>query len=372
MALVAASLSILGGQAVQARRIVDGFADDPDVDCRFVPIDPTPRGAFARLRDLKYIRTLATQLCYWPLLFRQLRAVDVVHVFSASYTSFLLAPLPAIAVARLLRRPVVLNYHSGEAEDHLRRSWFARHVLRTWVDQIVVPSPYLAEVFARAGLRADVVPNVIDPDRFPFRARVPLRPRLLSTRNLEPLYNVACTLRAFARVQREHPEASLTLVGSGSAEPALRALATRLGLRHVEWVGRVAPADMPRHYAEADIYVQTPDIDNMPLSVLEAFCSGLPVVATRIGGVPVLLTDGVHGLLAPGGDDEAVAGAILRVLREPDLARARAAAARERCDAFTWGRVRDRWVACYRSVGHSGTSHSPGMAARVSPEDRQA
>src|SRR4030095_380230 len=100
---------------------------------------------------IKYVRTIATQLWYWPLLLRELRRANVVHAFAASYTSFLLAPLPAVLVARLLGKPVVLNYHSGEAPDHLRRSAIARFVLRRLVDVNVVPSPFLGDVFRSFG-----------------------------------------------------------------------------------------------------------------------------------------------------------------------------------------------------------------------------
>ena len=134
------------------------------------------------------------------------------------------------------------------------------------------------------------------------------------------MYNVACTLRAFRRVQDKYPDATLTLVGSGSEDQALRRLAAELNLQHVRFAGRVAPSDIHRYYADADIYLQTPDIDNMPSSVLEAFASGCPVVATHAGGVPAILTDRVHGLLVPCGDAERTAEAVCRVIDDPVLA----------------------------------------------------
>src|SRR5687767_2745942 len=121
VAIVVASLRILGGQAVQAQRMVDGWNGDPAVEAWIVPVNPIPARPFDRLLAIKYVRTLVTQLWYWPLLFRELRRADVVHIFSASYSSFLLAPLPAFLVAKALRKAVVLNYRSGEAPDHLRR-----------------------------------------------------------------------------------------------------------------------------------------------------------------------------------------------------------------------------------------------------------
>ncbi|HVZ19895.1 MAG TPA: glycosyltransferase family 4 protein [Vicinamibacterales bacterium] len=350
VAIVAASLRILGGQAVQAQRLLDAWRADPAVTAWLVPINPVPPAPFDRLLRIKFVRTLATQAWYWPLLLRELRRADVVHVFSASYTSFLLSPLPAVLVARALGKPVLLNYHSGEAPDHLAGSGIARFVLRHLVDLNVVPSAFLQGVFATFGIPARVVSNVVDLDRFRYRERTTMTPRLVSTRNFEPLYNVACTLRAFARIQARHPDASLTLVGAGSEDAMLRALAAALELRHVTFAGRVAPDAMPRYYADADAYLQTPSIDNMPLSVLEAFASGTPVVSTDVGGVSAILTDGVHGLLAPDNDDQAVADQVERLLADPARAREMAAAARASCDAYTWAIVRGRWLEAYHDA----------------------
>ena len=130
----------------------------------------------------------------------------------------------------------------------------------------------------------------------------------------------------------------------------LKALAAELQLRNVTFAGRVAPAEIARYYAAADIYVQTPSIDNMPGSVVEAFASGLPVVATNVGGVPAILTDGVHGLLAPDNDAEGIAARVMHLLEHQEEARRLAAAARETCEAYRWPVVREGWLAAYRSV----------------------
>jgi glycosyltransferase involved in cell wall biosynthesis len=350
VAIVAPSLKILGGQAVQAQRLLDAWADDPDVEAWLVPVNPVPRGPLARLLAIKYVRTAITQLLYWPLLIQELRRADVVHVFSASYSSFLLAPLPAILIAKALGRPVVLNYRSGEGPDHLKRSAVARWALAR-VDRLIVPSRFLVEVFGSFGLDAVAVPNVVDLERFRFHDRDPLRPRILSTRNFEDLYNVACTLRAFKLVQKSWPNASLTLVGAGARAADLRSLAAHLELNNVTFAGRVSPDAIHECYAAHDIYVQTPNIDNMPTSVLEAYASGLPVVSTEAGGVPAILTHGQHGLLAPLDDHLAVAARILLLLEQPGVARELAHNAYALCEAFSWRpNVRDQWLAHYRQA----------------------
>jgi glycosyltransferase involved in cell wall biosynthesis len=361
VAIVAPSIGILGGQAVQADRLVRAWRGDPDVNAWLVPVNPVPPGPFRHALDVKYVRTAATQLTYWPLLLNELRRADVVHVFSASYFSFLLAPLPAVAAARVLGKPVVLNYRSGEAPDHLRRSAIARATLRH-VDRNVVPSRFLRDVFAGFDIDTDVIPNIIDVERFRFQRRAVFRPRVVSTRNFESLYNLPCTLRAFQIVQARYPEAELTLVGAGSQDAALRGLVDNLGLRNVTFAGRVDPDEVWRYYADADIYLQTPDIDNMPSSLLEAFASGCAVVSSKAGGVPAILSDGVHGLLVPCNDHAAAGAAMLRLLDDPALSRQLTGAAIESCARYTWSAVRGQWLNVYRDLVPSRAVATPRPA----------
>ena len=361
--MVAPSLRILGGQAVQADRLLRAWRNDPEVEAWLVPINPLPPGPLKLLTRIKFLRTIVTQFTYWPLLLRELRRADVVHVFSASYMSFLLAPTPAVLIAWLFGKPVVLNYRSGEAPDHLARSRLARAVLARTTN--VVPSRFLQEVFASFGLNARVVHNIVDLREFEYRERRPLWPRLLSTRNLEPMYDVACTLRAFRVVQNQYPDATLTVVGNGSQAASLRKLVAELRLQGVEFAGRVPHEQIRRYYAEADIYLQTPNIDNMPASVLEAFASGLPVVSTDAGGVPAILTHEVHGLLAPVGDHQAVAAQVLRLLGDNDLAHGLTSGALGSCSAYSWDAVRADWLATYRALAEGRT---PELAnARLVP-----
>jgi glycosyltransferase involved in cell wall biosynthesis len=366
VAVVAPSLDIFGGQAVQADRMLRAWRGDPDVEAWLVPINPAPPRVLRFARRVKYLRTIVNELTYVPLLVREIARADVVHVFSASYSSFLLAPLPALTVARALGRPVVMNYRSGAAPQHLGRSAIARHAIAR-VDKNIVGSRFLRDVFGRFGIRAEIIPNLVDLERFRFRERDPLRPRLVSTRTFEALYNVACTIRAFRLVQDRWPDATLTLVGGGSEERSLRELAATLNVRNVAFAGRVTPDEIARVYAEHDIYVQSPTVDNMPTSVIEAYASGLPVVSTAAGGVPAILTHGVHGLLAPPDDHAALAANVLRLLDEPALGRQLARAAFATCRACTWPAVREQWLRAYRSVVEKRDPAGPELTARGEP-----
>jgi L-malate glycosyltransferase len=372
--LVGPSTDILGGQAVQLERLLARFREEPALEVGFVPVNPRLPGPLRRLQAVKYVRTVTTSLAYWWLLVRRVPRYDVIHIFSASYTSFVIAPTPALLVAKLFGRRAVLNYRSGECEDHLRR--WRRTALPTIrrFDLIAVPSGYLVDVFARFGLTARAVFNFVDKARFRFRERRPLAPRFLSNRNHEPLYNVAMALRAFARVQARHPDASLTVVGDGSQRRSLEQLARQLGLRRVEFVGRVPNERMPAFYEAADVYLNTPDIDNMPGSIIEAYAAGLAVVTTDAGGVPYIVRDGETGLVVPRGDHERMAEAALRLLEDDELAQRLIAGARAECQKYSWEAVRGEWLDLYRGlVGRGEASETPEAAgAADAPAGPQA
>ena len=344
VAIVGTSLDILGGQSVQACRLLEGLESE-GVHVTFIPINPRFPRALAWVRRLPVARTILNQLLYLPSLMRTASA-DSVHVFSGSYWSFLLAPVPAMIVARCLQKHVVLNYHSGEAEDHLSHWGSLVHPWFRLADDLVVPSPYLRAVFARHGYSARVVPNVVDVSRFEYQTRVPLRPRLLSTRNLEPYYRVDLVIEAFARFSREVPEATLTVAGYGSEERRLRELALTLGCRGVRFVGRVLPDDMPPLYADHDIFVNASVLDNQPVSILEACASGLPIVSTAVGDIPDMVRNGETGTLAAANAAD-LAGAISRVWNDPDGARAMARRAKATLARFTWPKVSGEWLDIY-------------------------
>ena len=267
--LAGPSLDILGGQAVQLARLKDKLDRTPGLEVSFLPMNPRLPGPLRLLQRVKYLRTVATSIGYWLLLLTRLRRYDVVHAFSPSYWAFLLGPVPAMVAARLFGRAALLNYHSGEAEDHLR-NWRTAVPLSKLAHRIVVPSGYLREVFAKFGLSAEPIHNFVDADTIPWRERTAIRPVFLSNRNFEAHYNVACSIRAFALVQERYPDAVLTVAGYGSHREALEGLVRQLGLRNVRFTGRVTPQEMATLLNDADILLNSPDIDNMPLSLIEA------------------------------------------------------------------------------------------------------
>jgi glycosyltransferase involved in cell wall biosynthesis len=349
VAIVAPSLRYVGGQAVQADLLMRLWQDDPDVEVTFIAVDPPLPRALAWAERIPGLRTILREPIYCWHLWRGIKKVDVAHIFSASYWSFLLAPAPAWLFAKLRGKKTIINYRSGEARDHLRRFRSGKFVLAR-VDRIVAPSGYLVDVFREFGLTATVVPNLVDLSQFRYRERKPLRPYLVCTRGFQEYYSIDVVVKAFAEVKKQYPDARLDLVGGGVLEGDIRRLVADLKLGGVNFTGVATRNNIGKYYDDADIFINASWLDNMPVSVIEAFGCGTPVVTTSPESMPYLVENERTGLLSAVGDEKALAANVIRLLREPDLAARLAKNAYEESRKYTWEVVREQWVAVYRQV----------------------
>lgn len=339
----------LGGQAVQLHRLLARLRTNRSIEVSFLAINPHFVRGFAWLQEVKFLRTIANMLVYYCGLLWAVPRTDVVHIFSSAYWSFFIASSPAILVARVFRKRIVLNYRSGEGPNHLRQ-WrrFAPKAMRL-AHAIVVPSDYLVGVFAQYDLHARAIRNFVELEKIPYRERRTFKPIFLANRLLWPLYNVGCAIRAFQQVQKEYPDARLIVAGDGSERPNLERLVAELALRNVQFRGELTQEEMWAAYSEADIYLNSPNIDNMPGSILEAFAAGTPVISTAAGGIPLIVADGESGLLSPVGNSAALAANALRILRNPEIGVALTLRARQEViSKYTWEAVQDQWLAVYR------------------------
>jgi glycosyltransferase involved in cell wall biosynthesis len=157
-------------------------------------------------------------------------------------------------------------------------------------------------------------------------------------------------LRAFAEVQKVFPQARLDLAGAGPLDGQIRSLAHDLKLSDVRFLGVVARAEIGKVYDAADIFVNASSVDNMPVSVLEAFACGTPVVSTAPEGMRYLVEHGETGLLSPVGDAEALAENILRLLKDAELSARLAANAYRESMRYRWTAVREQWLDEYRKL----------------------
>ena len=351
LVIVAPSLQQLTrGQEVQGDQLLRSWSGDPELEATLLECNKRLPGMFAWCEKIPGVRTLLRLPFRAISTWQAVRHADLVHAFSGSHTSFLLATVPAIGAAMLAGVPVVVHYHSPRGEAHLAGSRFARAVLRR-CHAVVVPSRYLQMVFARHGLDADVIPNVVDSARFPFREQQICGAKLLCTRGFEKRYAVDDVVRAFALIVQQIPSATLTLAGGGPEEQSLRKLAQSLALSDaITFYGEATRDEIAGLLRDASVLVNASRIDNMPVSILEAFASGVPVVSTDAGGIPFVACHNVSALLVAPGDAETLAVHTLAVLRDQRLAARLRYAGRNVVDSCRWEAVRPSWLSVYQRI----------------------
>ncbi len=301
-----------GGMANQTRQLAKLLAAD-GVDVRVVQTNAPYAPSW--IGRVPFVRAAFRLLPYLFRLWRDVRGADVAHVMANS------------------GRWIVLSL---------------RHA-----DRVIVPSGFLRAVFERHGVSATIVPNVVDLGAFRPATEPPRTPQLAVTRNLEAIYDIATAIRAFAEVVRAHPEAHLTIAGSGPERAALERLADELGVRvSVHFTGRLDNAELPELYRASTLMLNPARIDNMPNALLEAMASGVPIVSTNVGGIPYMVEDGVSALLVAPGDAREMARAALRILGDPALGRRIAAAGLDAAQRHAWTSVRgDLFDAYARAAG---------------------
>jgi glycosyltransferase involved in cell wall biosynthesis len=312
---------------------------------------PFPK-ALRSVERLRGVRPFVRSAVFTWKLLRCAPAADVIHVLAASWLYFFLVVAPAVVIARVARRRVIVNYRSGAAREFFRSYGFFAALVFRLASEITAPSRFLAEaIHARFGLRVRIVPNMVDLAAFPYRERSQFAPRFLAVRHLEKMYGVDCVLRAFAAIQQQFPKASLEVAGAGSEDASLRKFVSEAGLRNVCFRGQVAHSDVPALHARADILLNGSHVDNFPGSLVEASASGLAVVSTNVGGIPAIYEHGKTALLVADGDWQAMAEAAIAVLQDSSLGVGLTSAGAEMVREYDWAQVR---LLLYESYGFSG------------------
>ncbi|MBX3744362.1 MAG: glycosyltransferase family 4 protein [Verrucomicrobiae bacterium] len=320
-----------------------------------------------RLRVVGWpVVTTSDRLNRWARWFQMMRVVrqhagwaEVAHLDVFSGAAFLWAET---AAAWLKRRgvPFVATLHGGNLPRFAAR--WPRRVKRVLSAARVVtaPSRYLADHMAGSRRDIRILPNPLEISRYPWRSRERPQPILVWLRALHRIYRPQLAAEVVARLKRELPGIGLTLYGPDKGDGARQdweaAVAAFDVGREVSWAGGVPKADVPRALSGGDIFLNTTDVDNTPVSVIEAMACGLCVVSTNVGGTPYLIEEGHDGLLVPPGDAGAIAAAVLRLFREPGLAGRLSVHARRKVEAYDWGAVLPQWMRLLREVADGGSA----------------
>jgi glycosyltransferase involved in cell wall biosynthesis len=161
---------------------------------------------------------------------------------------------------------------------------------------------------------------------------------------MHPFYNAPMALRAFALIQRNYPDAKLTMAGPEDTDSDYcRSLVRSLKLRNVHFVGIVPNEQIPYLADKHDIHLHTNRVENMPVSIIEMWACGLPIVGTNVGGMPYLVRNRIDGILVKSEDYHAMADACLELFSNSELAKTLSRNGRARAEELTWESIKPSW-----------------------------
>jgi len=278
--------------------------------------------------------------------FRNRKAVDYFIIDTYSTQAFWYAFFIS-QIARFLRVKYVIILRGGNLPFRLNKSKRASKLILCNSYKNIAVSKYLFSELSCMGYDVEIIPNNIEVNKYKFKERTKLSPKLLWVRSLHTDYNPLMAVDVLSQVIKKYPEAYLCMVGpdkDGSMERT-KSYAKKLNIfESILLTGKLSKPHWHTLSEEYDIFINTTKYDNTPISVLEAMALGLPVVSTNVGGIPYLLEDKTDAILVESNKSEDMAKAIFSLIEHPDLATKLASSARKKAESYDWKVVKGLWI----------------------------
>lgn len=275
------------------------------------------------------------------------RKTDVVLIDTYSTQNFWYAYLGA-KVTLFLKVPYCCVLRGGDLPSRLKKSADKCQFLFNNAKTNVALSNYLFEAFQQAGYQnLTYIPNFIEVKNYSFLKRETVQPKLLWVRRIAEIYNPIMALGVLKALTEKYPEAKLIMMGP-QQDKGLFAKCKEFAEQYklqVEFTGKLEKAEWTRRSKECDIFINTTNFDNTPISVIEAMALGLPVVSTNVGGIPFLIDDGKDGLLSAPENSIKFARKIEELIENPSKAQEVSKAGRRKAESFDWHVVKEDWNA---------------------------
>jgi len=329
----------MGGMAIQAQ-LFSEYLKEEGFNVNIVKRN----SELGWLNQIPLLRGLLRFIVFTNKIIAIVVASDTLLIFSNSFLNYYLYTIPPLIIGKLLRKQVIMYYHGGAAERFFieKKHIVARRSLNL-ANKIIVSSGYLKDVFSQIGVKTEIVPNIISFKEYYYKIKDNPAPRFIVTRHLEPIYNIEMVIRAFQLIAQKYSQAILYICGKGSEEEKLKKLVKDLNLEEkVKFLGEVNNKEIASKYNEADIFLNGSKVDNLPVAILEAFASGLPVVSTDAGGIKYIIKNGQNGLLVEVNDYKDMAEQVERLLQDNKLFKNITKNAYETLKEYSWENVKTK------------------------------
>jgi len=276
-------------------------------------------------------------------IFRYKNKIDYVLIDTYSTSNFYYS-LFTSQLCRLLNLHYLPILHGGNLPYRLHHNPKLSSLIFNNSFQNIAPSGYLKHEFEVKGYTTLLIPNVIPITKYNFKNRQKLQPRLLYVRSFAKIYNPTMAVEVLKELKNTYSKAVLCMVGpdkDGTLND-VQQLIDRYQLHDsVEITGVLSKSEWHKKSEDFDIFINTTNVDNTPISVIEAMALGLPVVSTNVGGLPYLIDDNKDGVLVDKEQPILMAKKIVEIIEENKNSFAKMA--RCKVENFDWSVVRRQW-----------------------------
>ncbi len=271
------------------------------------------------------------------------RKSDYIFIDTFSSLNFYFA-FTISQLARLFSIKYIPILHGGNLPSRIKRSKRMSNMIFKNSYKNISPSNYLKQAFEEQGYQVGHIPNVLEIDQYKFKKRELLKPRLLWVRAFKHLYNPLLAIEVVNNLKKEFSEVKLCMIGpviDDSFEKTQQKVKEYRMTDDVEYTGTLSKEVWIKRSEEFDVFINTTNFDNTPVSVMEAMALGLPVVSTNVGGMPFLIENNVDGMLVEKENAEEMTNAIKKLLETDSTALVDRA--RSKAESFGWEQVKTKW-----------------------------
>lgn len=281
-------------------------------------------------------------MCFAIIKHRKTTDFVLIDTFSTSnfYYSFCVSQ-----ISRIFKIKYIPILHGGNLPYRINKSKKMSDFIFKNAYKNIAPSFYLKEAFERSGYKTEFIPNILEVDKYEFFLRENVQPRILWVRAFKKLYNPTMAIEVLKLIKEKHSDAKLCMIGPVGDESfdQCKKLVSFYNMESsVEFTGVLSKKDWHKKSEAYDVFINTTNFDNTPVSVMEAMALGLTVISTNAGGMPFLIENNIDGILVDKENSNQMADVILNLIenKNNDLA----LMARKKAESFGWDVVRQKWI----------------------------
>ena len=281
------------------------------------------------------------EMCIDVLIFRN--KIKYVLIDTYSTNNFYYALLTS-QICRLVKLKYLPILHGGNLPIRLNKNPFLSNLIFRNSYYNIAPSGYLKYEFKKYGYSTKLIPNTIPTNKYTYKKRNNLRPKLLYVRAFSKIYNPIMAIEVLKEIKKTYPKAIMCMVGpdKDGTLRIVRDLIDKYNLvTSIEITGVLSKNEWHMKSNNFDIFINTTNFDNTPISVIEAMALGLTIVSKNVGGLPYLINNGIDGILVNRNDSISMAYEICKIIKSSNNILAKNA--RKKAESFDWSYNKTKW-----------------------------